>query len=271
MRKLALLVVSLFLLGCVLPLVSADDDSLKVVILLEDKQYSVGSPVKVTVHVFDKAKHVDADSVPIVVTGIYPTRAVSVSRTSTGVYEGTFTLQSSDLSSGYGMMSATATYGRSDDNDTTYNEAEGSAMISTGATVSVGLAVQCLVKSISTDVARPGTKVTVEAVVKHNGTAVVPSDFSIGLSYQERDGRSHQENMTTANPTVGTYECVYTVPELSFDTDAEGLQAALSAIVDPNNASLDLPHTRERSAVRLPRRGDHRHDRAGAVGPCAEP
>ena len=241
MRKLALLVVSLFLFGCALPIVSADNDSLKVIVLLEDKQYSVGSPVKVTVHVFDKAKQVDADKVPSVVTGIYPTRAVSVSRTSTGVYEGTFTLQSSDLSSGYGMVSATATYGKSDDNDTTYNEAEGSAMISTGTQTSTGLAVSCLVKSISTDVARPGTRITVEATVKHNGTGVVPSDFSIVLSYMERGGTSHKENMTTTNPTVGTYDCEYTVPELTFDTDLDFEAAAdYAQESDTNTASVSL-------------------------------
>jgi hypothetical protein len=241
MRKLALLVVSLFLFGCAVPLASADDDSLKVVVLLEDKQYSVGSVVKVTVHVFDKAKHVDADSVPNVVTGMYPTRAVSVSRTSTGIYEGTFTLQSSDLSGGYGMVSAAATYGKADANDTTYNEATGSAMISTGASTSVGLSVQCLVKSISTNIAKPGTQITVEAVVTHNGTAVVPSDFSIGLSYEERGGKSHQENMTTTNPAVGTYECVYSVPELTFDTDLEfEAEADYAQNTDSDVASVSL-------------------------------
>ena len=241
MRRLALLAAFLLIIGCVMPFALADDDSLKVIVILEDKTYSVGSPVKVTVHVFDKAKHVDADNVPSVVTGYYPTRAVSVSRTSTGVYEGTFTLQSSDLSSGFGRVSATATYGQSDGNDTTYNEAEGSAMISTGAGTSTGLSVQCLVKSISTDIVKPGTKITVEAVVKHNGTAVVPSDFSITLSYQQRGGGSHTEKLTTTNPAVGTYECEYTVPELTFDTDLEfDAEAQYSQDADSDSASVSL-------------------------------
>ena len=241
MRKIAMLAALLMLLGCALPAASADDDSLKVVVLLEDKQYSVNSPVKVTVHVFDKAKHVDADKVPTVATGIYPTRAVSVSRTSTGVYEGTFTILPSDLSSGYGVVAATATYGMSDENDTTYNEAEDEAMFSTGAQADTGLSVSCFVKGLSTDIIKPNTKISLEAVVKHNGTAVVPSDISVGLTYDDHTGRSHDEAMTTTNPGVGTYDWDYTVPDLAYDTDFDfEVRARYSGQSDSDTVSVPL-------------------------------
>jgi len=241
MRKLALLAVLLMVFGCVLPSAQADDDSLNVIVLLEDKQYSVGSPVKVTVHVFNKATHVDADTVPAVETGIYPSRAVSVSRTSTGVYEGTFTLQQSDLSGGYFQVSASATWGKSNDEDTTYNEAEGSAMAWTDAAVPTGLSVDCSIRSISTDIAKAGTKITVETVVKHNGTPVVPSDFSMDLSYDERGGSTHSEELTTTNPSVGTYDCEYTVPELDYDTELDfDADAEYSGDIESDSVSVAL-------------------------------
>lgn len=218
MRAWSVLAVSLVLFGCLVPFATADEDSTNVVVLLEDKQYSVGSAGKVTVHVFDKAKHVDADNAPTVEIGVYPTRQVSVSRTSTGVYEGTFTLQSGDLYSGYTGIDASATYGKSGANDTTYNEDSGSAMVRTGAGTSTGLTVDCYFKAMSTSHIKPGTKLTVEAKVAHNGTPVVPSPFSLTLAYDDQQGSSHDEELTTTNPSVGTYQAVYTVPDLSYST-----------------------------------------------------
>lgn len=218
MRTWSVLAVSLVLFGCLVPFASADEDSMKVVVLLEDKQYSVGSTGKVTVHVFDKAKHVDADNAPTVEIGVYPTRQISVSRTATGVYEGTFTLQANDLYSGYTGIDASATYGKSGANDTSYNEDSGSAMIRTGASVSTGLTVDCYFKAMSTSQVKPGTKLTVEAKVAHNGTPVVPSPFTLTLSYDDQQGSSHDEDLSTTNPSVGTYQAVYTVPDLSYST-----------------------------------------------------
>jgi hypothetical protein len=207
------------MIGCFAPLAAADDDSLKVVLIVEEKQYAAGSAGKLTVHVFDKAKPVDADNAPTVQIGFYPTRQISVSRTATGVYEGTFTLQSSDISSGYARIAATATSGKSGTSDTTYNEASGSAMVYTGSTAPTGLSVETHITAVSSPVVKPGTKVTVQTKVTHNRTAVVPSQMTLKLSYDDPSGSSHDETLTATNPAVGTYECIYTVPELAYDTD----------------------------------------------------
>jgi hypothetical protein len=61
------------------------------------------------------------------------------------------------------------------------------------------------------------------------------------LTYEQRSGSDHEEDMTTSNPSVGTYDCVYTVPELSFDTDLQfEAQAEYSGDSDTDTASVSL-------------------------------
>ncbi|MBM4249246.1 MAG: hypothetical protein FJ149_07400, partial [Euryarchaeota archaeon] len=211
----------MFVAVVMVPPAAADDDSLKVVIVVEDKSYTVGTSVKVTVLIYDRARLVDADSAPTVVLGPHHSRELSVSKRSTGSYEGSFTLRSEDLQNAYIQISASATYGKSGESDNIYNEDRGSAVIYLGGG-STGLHVDSYIKSVSDSIVKPGTKLVIGARVTHNATPVVPSDFELTLSYRRPGASYHEETLTTTNPSTGVYEAQYTVPEaLSHSTDLD--------------------------------------------------
>ena len=130
-----------FLITGLLPLAAADNDSLQVVVLVEDKDYSVGTTGTVTVHVLDKGVHVDADKAPSVRMGVYPSREINVTKKATGVYEGKFTLQSGDIFAYSATITADATLGKTNDTDTSYNEDSASASLLLPLTSSTGLSV----------------------------------------------------------------------------------------------------------------------------------
>lgn len=243
MRAGLALFVTLVITAGLLPLASADDDSLKVVVLVEDKVYNVGTSGKVTVHVFDRGAHVDADEAPEVSIGIYPhQRKISVSRTSTGVYQGTFTLENQDLAWAYAYISATATLGRSDDSDTTYNADSASAIIPTSTTSGGGFDVRCYLKSISDSVPRGGTRVVVAAEVTENGSLVAPDDFKLSVSYDTEGSYPMIEDLEFLNPSRGVYESEpYTIPDLSYCTDFE-FEASASHGGDDDRSSVSISY-----------------------------
>lgn len=219
MKVAPFLVVMGFLVAGLLPPAAGDDDSLRVVVLVEEKEYSIGTTGKVTVHVFDKGVHADPDTAPTVTIGIRPSRDISVTKKSTGVYEGTFTLQSGDSLLNYISVRATATLGKANPADTTYNEDTGTAefLLAQGATS--GMKVDCYVRSVSGNSVRPGAMIGLESKVTHNATAVVPSTIRLTATYYDRGFREHTENLDTTNPSPGVYQAVYTVPNLTQDTE----------------------------------------------------
>lgn len=220
-RVLAVIVLMLMTVSAFLfPAAMGDNDSLKVVVLVEDKDYSVGTSGKVTVHVFDKGVHRDADSTPEVEIGFYPSREIPVRRVSEGVYQGTFTIQSEDFRWGFASISATATFGKSDDTDTTYNEDTDSVMIWPPTTRGAGLEVRCWLKSVSDSVLHAGTKVVVAAEVTDDGTPVTPSSFDLTVTYENDEGEYETDYLDYTNPSKGIYESeAYTIPDLPYSTD----------------------------------------------------
>jgi len=217
-KAASVFVVIAFLAASLLPLAAADDDSLKVIVVIEDKTYSTGTSGKLTVHVFDKGKHADPDTAPTVEIGIYPNRDISVTKKSTGVYEGTFTLQGSDAFMGHASVSATATLGKSGPDDTSYNEDTGGTAIMLPGYTAIGLAVDCHLKSLNANVVRPGAVVTLETKVTFNGTAVDPTRFELTVSYYDRGYDETTVTLNTTKLSTGVYEATYTIPSLDYDT-----------------------------------------------------
>jgi len=220
MRAVAVLLVLSFLAVGLVPLAAADDDSLKVVVLVEEKNYSVGTAGKVTVHVFDKGVPVDSDEAPKVSVSAHPSRAISVTKKSVGVYEGSFTMQPGDVSGGVAMISAAATLGKANQSDTSYNEDSDTAMLFLpGAAASTGLSVSCYPRSVSGGALKPGATVTIEAWVTYNGTPLTPSHFTLTVTYYDRDHNDVVETLNTTSSTTGLYQAVYNLPDLPYDAD----------------------------------------------------
>ena len=217
MRAVPVLVAVSFMAMALVPLAAADDDSLKVVVLVEDKAYSSGTTGKVTVHVFDKGAHVDADKAPEVTAGFYPTRDINVTRKSAGVYEGSYTLDSGDVFMGAASLRATATVGKSNESDTTYNEDSGSASILLPSSSPTGLDVDCYIRSVSGGVLKPGASVTIEMKVQNNGTPVEPGTLGLEASYHDRGWNTTTRSLNTTKTAAGVYQAVYEVPDLPYD------------------------------------------------------
>ncbi len=96
MRNAHILICGIVLILAVfLPNVAADNDSMKLLLTLDQKDYSSGDTGKVTVHVFDKGEYVESDEIPncTIKAGDYSDeieREITLEKKSTGIYESDF-------------------------------------------------------------------------------------------------------------------------------------------------------------------------------------
>ena len=95
-KSIPFLIFVLFLTALV-PSASADDESLMVIVVEEDREYSVGDRVNLTIHVFYGGEYVDADEMTITVEG-ESTRNVSAGKTDIGRYDVSFIIGEDDVS-----------------------------------------------------------------------------------------------------------------------------------------------------------------------------
>ena len=228
-----------FLVTGLLPFAGADDDSLKVVVLIEDKSYAVGTTGKVTVHVFDKGVHADADGPPVVTIGYYPSRTINVTKTSTGIYEGSFTIQAGDPLGSTARIAATATLGKANQSDNSYNEDSDTVMLLLKGYASAGLVVDCHLLSLAGGAIKPGAAVTVEALVTYNGTPVSPSSFKLTVSYSNQTGGDVEATLNATSSSTGVYRATYTLPDLSYNADLD-FQAQAQYQSDERSDSMSI-------------------------------
>jgi hypothetical protein len=239
MKAVPVLVALSFVAMTILPLAAADDDSLKVVVLVEDKTYAVGTTGKVTVHVFDKGAHADADGPPVVTMGYYPSRTINVTKTATGIYEGPFTIEAGDALGNTARLYAVATLGKSGQSDNTYNEDSDSAMLLLKGYAAAGLAVDCHLFSVAGGAIKPGAVVTVETLVTYNGTPVSPSSFKLTVSHSNRTGGDVELTLNATNSSTGVFRATYTLPDLSYNSDLD-FQAQAQYQSDERSDSMSL-------------------------------
>lgn len=97
-KGISVLFTMLLVFGALVPLTSAERDSLKVIITAEDKIYKIGDTILVEVRVFDKGVLVDADEIDVTVDTHWQQDDIDVETTqiSTGVYQGSYEIQSND-------------------------------------------------------------------------------------------------------------------------------------------------------------------------------
>lgn len=95
-RAITLVVMIILVFGALVPLVSAEADSLKVIILSEDHIYKTGENATVEVRVYDNSQLVDADEILLFVRTHWSSDQVEidVEEISTGIYQGSYEVQS---------------------------------------------------------------------------------------------------------------------------------------------------------------------------------
>lgn len=167
--------------------------TLRVIVVCEDKTYKIGDSVTTTVHVLSGGEHIEPDSAPTVWLnkGENNERTISVSKISTGVYRGTFTIMSTDVVSEYGYISIEAR--------ATYNGQSESDYISIYV---YGLSVFV---DISNSAPKPGDTVSITVTVREDNTNV-DADLDLEI-YSEYTGST--ETLTHTREDTGVYKANY--------------------------------------------------------------
>ena len=199
------------------PPVCASNDSLKVIVLVEDREFTDKDVANFSVHVFDKGVRVDPDGPPdVIADGQMWNQQIPVTRVATGVYNGTVDIATIGVEFGEVYIKANATLGKAGPDDTVYNEAEGFGMIVMRPNATTGFRVHTYLKAISDDYDRTGTNVTFGATWTYDGKPVDPNGQRYTIEYLRAD-TSGSEDQMVLQPTmisVGEYECDYTVPDV---------------------------------------------------------
>lgn len=199
------------------PPVPADNDSLKVIVLAERGEYSIGTTVQLTVLVYDGGVPVDPDSTPEVTILSAAPRGVPVFKFDNGLFRGNFTIQPSDVVASIVPVEASATLGKSIDTDKTYNKDTDIASIYLSAPQPGALSVRLYTRSVSESVVRPGAAVAVAAEVTASGSPVQPDGFDLTASYVDPDGGGHPEPVNATSPQTGRFEATYALPQVPYD------------------------------------------------------
>ncbi len=203
----------------------ADQDSLKMVLTVDEGHFTINSTVQVTASVFDKGSPADPDSVPwVYLDGDRPYN-VTMTRSALGLYKGVLKLTPEALTYGT-ALSGYVTMGKSGENDTTYNSDY--TWISLWVK-GVGMVVSCELVSISDQVVKPGTEATFRAKVMQTGQLFDPDKLSFSLSYSNSTEDDIEENINGTKVSTGTYETRIIVPEndasTSYSVEARALEA----------------------------------------------
>ena len=239
MKWLVAAAVILSVSGALAPLAAADHDSLHIVLLVEDRDYSIGSSCRVTVRAFERSDPTDVDNVPEVRVGAFASRTVLMQKVANGEYRGTFQIEQMDVLNNFLLIQASATKGRTSPDSTVYDASTGSTSIYVSSASGGSVQVLLYPVAVSTGVIGPGTVVTFRAETVLLGGPVEPSALSVSAWYYDRDGLRHEQTLAVANISSSVFEGNYTFPQVSYDIDAT-ISASARYINDTSSRSLSL-------------------------------
>jgi len=224
----------ILVLAVLFPNVTAENDCMKLLVLLDQEDYSRGDTGKVTVHVFDKGEYIDSDKIPnCLIKSLDFTdeteRDITLEKKSTGIFEGDFKIFTSD-SEDFNFMEieANATYGKSDENDTEYNRDDNSQYFFISSEVRVSIL------NGPTSVF-PGDTFTLRIEVKKGDVLMDADDLDIKylLDYEER--KSDEGELPYDKVDTGIYEAVMEVPK-SIKESCE-INIMVEATIDEESGS----------------------------------
>lgn len=205
------------ILAAFFPNVAADNDSMKVVVTIDrEGDYSGGDTGEVTVHVFDKGEYVEPDEIPdCVIRGGYSSeeveRDITLEKKSTGIYESDFKIYTSDADDFDSMaISADATYGKSDENDTEYNMDEDTQYIGIGSDEDEEVTVSIKKVPLS---AFPGDTVKLCIEVEKGGVPTDADKLDIKYQLDYEESETDESELPYDKVGVGIYEAILEVPK----------------------------------------------------------
>jgi ribosomal protein S27E len=216
MRSIIAVAALAMLLVTAIPPARADNDSMKVLVLVENRDYSVGSPVELTVWIYDGGVPADPDSTPEVTILSAAPRSVSVFKFGNGLFKGNFTIQAGDVVGSLVPVEASATIGKSTPSDNIYDRDTDIASIYL-APAGPALSVKLFATGATDGVVRPGARVTLAAEVASSGSPAQPDGFELTASYEDLQGGSHSEPVNSTSPRTGRFEAAYMLPQVPYD------------------------------------------------------
>jgi hypothetical protein len=220
MKKIVVLVSIVMMLLCLFQPVSANKNSMNVIVCFSDpgdnKDYEIGDNVVITVYVFDKGELADADTTPEVKMNEWRDnqRNISVDRIGTGIYKGTFTILNEDVDGSFISINAKATIGKTDENDTTYDEDVEYDYIfvfnenyEDEDDLDVEIVFDDYENTYPFIEAIPGQTYDITVTVTNNGNNFEPDELTI---YTEDYYTEEETPISYTNPSTGIYIASYT-------------------------------------------------------------
>ncbi len=235
MKVLIVTITVALLVSVLIPVATADNDGLHVILTGDDQTYGPGDEATVKVHVFHDGERVDPDDPPVLDFETYSSdegREITTAKKGTGLYEGKFKIFDSDVEddsngyvglrnqykdddddySYYGSYGHALQYGKADENDITYDyiESYDTNSVSVMLKGKEGLEITYKVNEAPNRPWSPGDIVEFMVFIKEDGELVKPDEmeiFEMG-SYWDDDSNDVPYN----NPSVGTYEAQFTIP-----------------------------------------------------------
>ena len=230
MRSAHILICGIILVLAVLfPNVTAENDSMKLLVLLDREDYSHGDTGKVTIHIFDKGEYIDSDKIPnCLIKSLDFTdeteRNITLEKKSTGIFEGDFKILTGDADDFDSMViKADATYGKSDENDMEYNMEDDSQFIDFSSEEEESEDVRVSIINAPPSMF-PGDTFTLRIEVEKGGVLTNADDLEVKyeLAYEETD--SDESELPYDKVGTGIYEAEMEVPKNikeSCDIDIE--------------------------------------------------
>lgn len=218
MRKLLVVAINVALILCLMPTVNAYDDSMKVILCVDDpgegESYEIGDTVQVKVYVFDKGELADADASPVVTLNHWveeKKRVITVNKIDTGIYTGSFTILESDVDESEIQIDADATIGRDNDMDMSYDEDTDYNYIyleDAGGEDLLEVKIEFDESNQPFIEASPGQTVEITIRVKYNDNSVNPDSLELSTE----DYSSYEEEpLSHTNQGIGVFKASYTV------------------------------------------------------------
>ena len=191
-KSIPFLIFVLFLTALV-PSASADSESLMVIVVEEDREYGVGDRVNLTIHVFYEGKYVDADEIKVTVEA-KSTRNVTATRTDTGRYDASFTIDVDDVSYDDVEARVRVEYGE----------------FSAGEWARFQVYRLTVTAAVNNPAPARGETVEVTAVVRNDSAYYDPDEITISVEVED-EGPDEEEELEVRKTGIGVYKANYTI------------------------------------------------------------
>ncbi len=205
-KGITTLFIVLLMLGYLLPPATAESDSLKVIIIAEDITYEPDDTIQIEVHVFDKGVLSDADDVNVTLDTNWQGTdiAITMSRVQTGVYQGSYQIQSDDH---HAWFSTRAVKGDNSDEEDLFIDI-----------VDDQLELDIHFDHQSKAYAWPGDSLTATLKTRYRGDLVDVDDFTYIRLIDPSDDIT---DLTNTWISEGSYQITFTIPNATENGDYE--------------------------------------------------